>query len=60
METTILHQAGFTVVLESNGTVSLRENGKLPTLDDIARQKARNVYFVADEPTPDDTYDEVG
>ena len=60
MEHTILHQAGFTVVLESNGTITLRENGKLPTLDDIARQKARNVYMVDAAPTLDDLYEEVG
>jgi len=60
MEHTILHQAGFTVVLESNGTVSLRDKGKLPTLDDIARQRAQDTYMMPQEPTDTDTYDEVG
>lgn len=45
MEHTILHQGGFTAVLESNGTVTTRENGALPTLDDIARQRARDAYM---------------
>jgi len=60
MEHTILHQAGFTVVLESNGTVTLRENGKLPTLDDIARQRAQNVYTMPQGEEDTDMYEEVG
>jgi len=55
MEHIILQQGGFTVRLESNGTVSLRENGKLPTLDDIARQRAKAAYMVGETLTSDDT-----
>ena len=60
MEHTILHQAGFTVVLESNGTVSLRENGKLPTLDDIARRRALNTYIMPQGEEDTDMWEEVG
>jgi len=60
MEHTILHQAGFTVVLESNGTVSLRENGKLPTLDDIARRRALNTYLMPQGEEDTDMWEEVG
>lgn len=60
MEITILRQAGFTVSLESNGTVTLKENGKCPTLDDIARQKALNTYMVPQEDTLEDKWEEVG
>ena len=53
MEHTILHQGGFTAVLESNGTVTTRENGALPTLDDIARRRALGTYFSdIDRPSP--------
>lgn len=45
MENTILHMGGFTAVLESNGSVSTRENGKLPSLDDLARKRARDRYL---------------
>ena len=53
MEHTILHQGGFTAVLESNGTVTTRDMGALPTLDDIARQRAQARYFDdIDTPAP--------
>ena len=54
MEHTILHQAGFTVVLESDNTVTLRENGKLPSLDDIARDRAYRRYMAACDDLPHD------
>lgn len=51
MEITILRQAGFTVTLESGGAVTLKEAGKLPTLDDIARERAVSTYMDTEPPT---------
>ena len=45
MENTILHMGGFTVVLESNGSVSTRDRGRLPSLDEIARDRAIDRYI---------------
>ena len=58
MEHTILHMGGFTAVLESNGTVSTRECGRLPTLDDIARRRALDTYMVDEPPTSTYTNEE--
>lgn len=60
MEHIILHRGGMTVTLESNDTVTVKDRGKCPTLDDIARQRALNVYMVSHEDTEDDTWGEVG
>lgn len=49
MEHTIIHQGGFTVTLESDGSLSARSAGKLPTLDEIARDRARVRYIDKDE-----------
>ena len=54
MQVNILHDGALTVELESDGTVTLKNAGKLPTLDDIARQRAHNTYMVPEELTEDE------
>jgi hypothetical protein len=49
MENTILHQGGFTAVLESNGTVTTRNMGQLPSLDDIASARAKARYICEED-----------
>jgi hypothetical protein len=53
MQVNILHDGALTVELESNGTVTSKVGGRLPTLDDIARQRALSTYFTdIDRPSP--------
>ena len=59
MKDIILHHGALTVELESNDTVTLHHGGDCPTLDDIARQRALNVYLVDEAPTQDDMWEEV-
>lgn len=57
MQVNILHDGALTVELESNGTVTQHIAGNCPTLDDIARQRALNVYMVPEELTFEEEYD---
>jgi hypothetical protein len=50
MQDTILHSGALTVQLDSKGTATSAIAGRLPTLDDIARNRARSRYL--DDPTP--------
>lgn len=59
MSDTILHHGALTVELESNGTVTLKNAGKLPTLDDIARQRALSTYMVGEDRPAPTWYEEV-
>jgi len=58
MEHTIIHQGGFTVTLESDGSLSARSAGKLPTLDEIARNRARARYLDKDDENCKENYNE--
>lgn len=57
MKDTILRQGALTVELESDGTVTKHVAGDCPTLDDIARQRALNVYLAPLDPPE---WEEVG
>jgi len=46
MQDTILHSGALTVSINGDTAIA----GKLPTLDDIARNRARSRYF--DDPDP--------
>ena len=58
MEHTIIHQGGFTVTLESDGSLSARSAGRLPTLDDIARDRARTRYIDTTPENCEENYNE--
>ena len=58
MEHNIIHQGGFTVTLESDGSLSARSAGKLPTLDDIARSRAVNRYLDTTPENCEENYNE--
>lgn len=60
MQVNILHDGALTVELESNGTVTSKVGGRVPTLDDIARQRAYNVYIIPECEEVDDMWEEVG
>lgn len=60
MQVNILHDGAFTVELESNGTVTPKVGGACPTLDDIARQRAHNVYIIPQGEEDTDLWEEVG
>jgi hypothetical protein len=46
MQDTIFHFGALTVELDPNGTGIVKVAGKLPTLDEVARDKARARYMV--------------
>lgn len=55
MEHKIISTNGITVTLEDGGAVTIREHGKLPSLDDLARERAYSRYMaILDDPSLDD------
>jgi hypothetical protein len=46
MQDTIFHFGALTVELDSAGNGIIKVAGKLPTLDEVARDKARARYMV--------------
>ena len=55
MQDTILHHGALTVSLDSAGTVTQAVAGRLPSLDQIARERAIARYLVS---APDSLFSE--